>query len=616
MEGRRTGGGLPASHPDGDRAPSAAKEGRKNNAQGKPAPARLSPSGKGFFQRKCPLWLRRRRAAHSPEGQAAARSRLCMEAAHESPIQAVRKPSPGGWPSAEAPAGGETGPSLLRKLLCLKAASSRLKRPPPRGPEASLLYGASPRCGPVAALSRAADPQGESPLRWRPATEPQAPSAAAPQQGGPGRRRRMKPWQMFREAVASRAKKRPVLSGPGQQGREDLTDLGRPAEPGRSPSLARAEGVSGEPPGSLEAGEAGKLLSARPLNVGDTQGAQEGSGGHGSSRHSPEICRVVGDRREAGSRADPLRSPTPEKSQSQMAKDIPEWERLQAWAYALSGRDRAEVAEAAREGQASQQMEGGCPLWAEEEEEEEEPALAELAENPGGQGMLMGIRDFGWLNRELLGGPTSSRKAEAAAEKAHRAPHPEEEASRPGAPGGRSWWKSQGSQSLGTERISTGASFRTSSGREEGCGAALPLQGVSGASPHPGLPREGGLLIPWRVSSPPSVPHGAREPGLPEGLLSPAPGHSLALSENREKEEQGEQQASPEGKPLRPSTATERRPAEPQPEALGAEAKLDTHALRLAAVEIVGAAIDAAAAQLARKEEQELAALGLSKGCP
>ncbi|TFJ98653.1 proto-oncogene vav [Platysternon megacephalum] len=196
-------------------------------------PGGKRPADQAFLRQKIRM-LRKGKGASGWE-PGTARSRLCLEANHESPIQAVRHPGgrAGALGSRQNSVPGSAGSSLLRKLLCFKAASPGQKGwevPPCQGP------GEGTRHRPLATLSRSVEPFGESPLRWRQ-------RADAPSPGGTGSRPwgswAARPWRALRGLIAARAKRG---AGPGgvqmpateaAQGAErDGGDAGTQGDPG------------------------------------------------------------------------------------------------------------------------------------------------------------------------------------------------------------------------------------------------------------------------------------------------------------------------------------------------------------------------------------------------
>ncbi|XP_077174773.1 uncharacterized protein LOC143828316 [Paroedura picta] len=547
-----------------------------------------SPSGKHFFDRKLPSWLRRKGPTDSPQGLVVSRSRLCIEATHESPIQAVRKPTPGmslGLNTEDATQ-EKTGPSLLRKLWCLKATNSKLKKPP-IGAEVSPLQGA--RCRTVAALSRTADPHGESPLRWKPRAETQSPeevgSLSEPEKAETARHQEAswlaKPWRTFRTIMATRAKKGSVLSGnkrnPGATGGKVLS---LPAELETSPATS-ANNPTGEQQDSVVVAEDKTPPSTPPSVVEELCGSREDEGVNGSPQRRLESHR----------RVEAILKPVPKLPAHEghgCCEDHPvlqvasELEGIQNEAgYLPLGR-------ALEPGGAGPEDDG------DEEEEQDWPELsagedlAELAENPGGQGMLMATR--GWSNSEGVGGQKLEGKAAkstgsypnmqgskqntvASAESPREIKHSDE-----------------GVSDVSPDKTCRGSGLFPPAPSANGTRSVVPSYRPSPS--HPTFSQEVDRLAPMGPCPSGEVGRGA------EGSLTCGPDQAAA------RDPAGESSSSSPGSPK-----GELQAATPCPGTTGPEEK-QKHLLYVAAVEIVGAAIDAATEQLAKKRARENAASG------
>ncbi|CAI5780642.1 Hypothetical predicted protein [Podarcis lilfordi] len=512
-----------------------------------------------------------------------------MEATHESPIQAVWKPATRedarGPDSDEESVRGKTGTSLLRKLLCLKT---------PSGPEAAPAQRARVQCGPVAALSRTADPHGESPLKWKPRAKAPIPaeasSIAETVAADPVDRLvgwwATKPWRAFRAMLRSRAKKRSVLPESKRSPKAvEERDIRLPAEPETSP-IARVDGSPRFSPTE------DKTLAS---DVGETQ--EEDEGEHLSSRCGLEIH---------GRTEDDISDPATEREVDELCTFLSEGRRLREESRGLRGvfewrgtchlpgGDGVEAEDVADQAPEL----GDYGYWAEASDGEEQ-ALADLAENPGGQGMLMATRDLGWLNSELLASPVVGSKEKR----------------------GREVSATSNPESRENGRVA-GASRETQHILQEvlhlsSCSVPLPASppGRSDAlepdpydaprahiaeeerAPSPGFPQT--LLTP--LEPPPSFP--PRGQGLQEGPPLSRPCQALAEDGGREVC----QRRGSSGRKLPSPTE------EPEAE-LGEED--DKQRLYQAAVEIVGAAIDAAAEQLAKAAEREQGELGSSREFP
>ncbi|XP_062818497.1 uncharacterized protein LOC134293782 [Anolis carolinensis] len=351
-----------------------------------------------FFKGKCPFWWKKNRATKSAQEEVASKSRLCVEAAHESPIPAVRKPSQregllGRDPSEGSP-GAKPASSLLRKLLCLKDTSSRPKKPT-QGSGASPIYGGNIRCGPVAALSRTADPQGESPLRWKPRSETQHPVEVISNNMETTEATDKaeaswitKPWRTFRTAITSRVQ------------RSNLPRIEKATEDGE-PHIPVKPEASSDSKVDTELSDT-EPKSSKVFPDLENKGSQRVSW-HGLEIHrtaNEDAPEPVVEERKSFSLEESLWEENP------VLKNISEWENLQKQVYNLLGGNGDEVQDTAPE---DEDLEGGgCGYWVDEEDED----LGDLAENPGGQGMLMATRDLGWLSSELLGNSTSWKKNE------------------------------------------------------------------------------------------------------------------------------------------------------------------------------------------------------------
>ncbi|KAL8219921.1 UNVERIFIED_CONTAM: hypothetical protein K2H54_036270 [Gekko kuhli] len=343
------------------------------------------------------------------------RSRLCAEATHESPIQAVRKPTQRdalGLDTEEGSTRDKMGPSLLRKLWCLKATNSNLKKPPLRS-EASPLQ--RPRCGPITALSRTADPHGESPLRWKPRAETQSPeevgSLAEPERAETVHQLDtswlVKPWRTFRTMMATRAKKGSVLSGnernPGAIGRKVLS---LPAELETSPATSATK-PNREQQNNAVAVEDKTPPSTPPSVADELCGSQEDEGANRTPQHRLESHR----------RMEAILKPVPKlpvREENGCCEDNPilevvsELEGIQTEVCYLPGGRKLEAGGAGTEDEGPEQGDNG--YWPELSARED---LAELAENPGGQGMEVNLPSllepcpYGKLERGAEGSPTS-----------------------------------------------------------------------------------------------------------------------------------------------------------------------------------------------------------------
>ncbi|XP_042296461.1 uncharacterized protein LOC121915904 isoform X1 [Sceloporus undulatus] len=591
-------------------------------------PTRESTSGDGFFKR-CPFWWRKERAAKSLQEEAVPKSRLCMETAHESPIPAVRKPAPReetlGWLPGEESAGAKPGSSLLRKLLCLKVSPSRMKEPP-HGLEASPLYRASMGCGPVAALSRTADPQGESPLRWKPRAESHSPAEAtsngaemdmADTTAKPEGSWITKPWRTFRTAITSRVKKRSILPGiESNQGATEDGDLHIPTEQ-ESSSNPKTNTAFGEHMTNRAAIEDQKPSAAFPANVDNAHSIQENKRSQRVSWHGMEIHRTAED-----DTLGPNTEAKEEKStsltleggrweQNLVHKNVSEWDNLQKQVYNLLRGNGAEVEETAREDEDLEQ--GRCAYWVEGLMEEEED-LADLAENPGGQGMLMATRDLRWLSNELLGGPKSWEKEKKVAREIDQAQDSEGKTITEDA--------SDGDQRNGKVPLdlATDMSHITSflfPPPFPGSDPSHVVESLHYDTSGTDTPEEEGTLFPQdgQPLTPLEFPPSSfSTKSLEQGLLSPPPlkPYEMVAEDNEREGQQG--LASPTRKML-PFTQ-EMHQATTWLDATAPGAEVDKQLIYMAAVEIVGATIDAVAVHLAKKEEEEQTESGLNKQAP
>lgn len=319
-----------------------------------------------------------------------------MEDTHESPIQAFRKPALRGRPLAldsdDDSTEGKVGPSLLRKLLCLKAKSSKLHKHH-WGLGASPLSKAGAGCGPVAALSRTADPHGESPLRWKPRAEMQSPpetsSVTEPEKTGcvssPGASCATKPWKSFRALMSSRAKKGSVLPENEQDRRvTEGGDLGLSA----GTPATHMEKSTGEPPRHTVAAGSDEDGICRTQKENESpRTAQPGLEIHGRTGDIAELDSM-----------EELCSLGEEHGRPPEDMDM-----LQRQGSGFSGVSVGDAEGGSTEDQDPDQEDDR--YW-EEAMAGGDQDLADLAENPGGQGMVMGTRDLGWLTREALGGST------------------------------------------------------------------------------------------------------------------------------------------------------------------------------------------------------------------
>ncbi|XP_053257676.1 uncharacterized protein LOC128420171 [Podarcis raffonei] len=549
----------------------------------KPEAGEPYPSERAFFKRRCPFWLKRKGAANPP--QVAPKSRLCMEATHESPIQAVRKPATRedtpGPDSDEESVRGKTGTSLLRKLLCLKKT--------PTGPPASPAQKARVRCGPVAVLSRTADPHGESPLKWKPRAK--APSPAEPSSivetaaADPVDRLVgwwvMKPWRAFRAMLRSRAKKRSVLPESKRSPKAvEERDIRLPAEPETSP-IARVDGSPRFSP--VE----DKTLAS---DMGETQ--EEDEGEHLSSRCGLEVH---------GRAEDDISDPATEREVDELCTFLSEGRRLREESRGLRGifERRGTCHLPGEDGVEAEDVADQAPelgdygYWAEASDGEEQ-ALADLAENPGGQGMLMATRDLGWLNSELLASPVVGPK-EKHGRDVSAASNPKSREN------GRVADASRETQHIHQEVLHLSSCSVPPPASPPGRSDALEADPYDAPRAHIAeeerAPSPGFLLTP--LEPPPSFP--PRGQGLQEGPPPSRPCQALAEDGGREIC----QRRGSSGRKLPLPTE--------EPEA---ELGEDKQRLYLAAVEIVGAAIDAAAEQLAKAADWEQGEMGSSREVP
>ncbi|XP_061452728.1 uncharacterized protein LOC133370428 [Rhineura floridana] len=626
------------AHPTSSCEASTADDVTRNNLISKPSPrfggSTCKPeageqclSGRVFLKRRCPFWRKRKGTANPPQGQEAPKSHLCVEDTHEGPIQAVRKPATWedtrGLASDEESVQGRTGTSLLRKLLCLKATSSRLQKPP-HNPEASPVHRASVRCGPVAALSRTADPPGESPLRWKPGTEVQSPADATsvPETaaGASDTVDRLvglwmaKPWRAFRAMMASRAKKRSALPEDERSHRGvGESDLCPSAQPETSP-VTRVEKALREPPGSFGALEDQNPPSTFPSSMDETYGAEEvDEGGCRSSWHGMGIHGQAGDdisdlvtEREVNEICSFLSEGSGLREENPAPKIISEWEGLRRGAFDLPGGNGVKAEETAMEDEGPVQGDWGS--WVEISGGEDQD-LADLAENPGGQGMVMATRDLGWLNSELLGGPVvglGGQKSEGGID-ASTGSYPETQ-------------RAEGEHmSVGDRDTETKPGLHLTTAMTERGSCLLPLRllqtdrsnVVKSALYDPSGARFPGFLQdPLKpLESPSSFAPRGSEQGIQEGLPTSASQQDLAADA-----EACRQQGSPTGRLPLPPEETEEATA--WLEAAGPEAEQDKRLIYLAAVEIVGTAINKAAEQLGKVAEQEQGELGSRKQVP
>ncbi|XP_033014712.1 uncharacterized protein LOC117052097 [Lacerta agilis] len=567
----------------------------------KPEGGEQYPSGRAFFKGRCPFWMKRKGAANPPQGQVTPKSRLCMEATHESPIQAVRKPATRedarGLDSDEESVRGGNGTSLLRNLLCLKKT--------PGGPEASPAQRARVRCGPVAALSRTADPQGESPLRWKPGAKAQSPAEAssiAETDVADTVDRFVgwwaKPWRAFRAMLRCRAKKRSVLP---ENERSPKAAEGRgirlPAEPETSP-IARVDGSprfsatedktlasdAGETHGPQEEGEGDRLSSRCGLEIHGR--AEDDISDPATEREVDELCTFLSEGRRPG-------------DESRGHRGVFEWR----GACHLPGGNGVEAGDVADRDPEP----GDYGYWAEASDGEQQ-ALADLAENPGGQGMVMATGDLGWLDTEFpaspvvgMGGPKEKRGRDVSA-----ASNPESQAT--GGGNGRVADTGRENQHIRQEVLQHLSSCSvpppaSEPGRSDalkpdpyGAPRAYIAEEEEGET-SPGFPQ----TLPTPLEPSPSFP--PRGQGLPEGPPPPRPcedgGREVC------------QRRGSSGRKLPSSTEEEEEETVPEPGEAG-----DKQRLYLAAVEIVGAAIDAAADQLAKAAEREQGEMGSSREVP
>ncbi|KAH0631584.1 hypothetical protein JD844_005982 [Phrynosoma platyrhinos] len=592
-------------------------------------PTRESTLGNGFFKRRCPFWWRKKRAAKSPKEEAVSKSRLCVEAAHESPIPAVRKPAPReeilGWIPGEESAGAKPGSSLLRKLLCLKVSPSQVKKPP-HGLEASPLYRADSRCGPVAALSRTADPQGESPLRWKPRTESQSPAKATSNGAEvevtdttikPEGSWITKPWRTFRTAITSRVKKRSVLPGiENNHGSTKDGDLHIPTEPETS-SNPMINTTFGEHLSNRAAIEDQKPSVAFPANVDNAHSIQGNKRSQRVSWHGMEIHRMAED-----DAVGPNTEAKEEKSisltlegghweQNLVHKNASEWDNLQKQVYNLLRGNGAEARETVRGDEDLEQ--GGCGFWGEGLAEEEED-LADLAENPGGQGMLMATRDLRWLSNELLGSSKSWETEKKVARETDETQDSEEEKTSAVDASDGGQCNDKAALDLATD-MSHIASFLFPP-PVLGSDTSHVVESLHYDTSGTGTPEEEGtLFLQDRQPLTPLEfpPSSFPTKGSEQGLLNPPPLKTYEMvAVDNEKEGQG--LPSPTRKML--PFAEEMHQATTWMDATAPGAEPDKQLIYMAAVEIVGAAIDAATVHLAKKEEEEQTESGLNKQVP
>lgn len=507
-----------------------------------------------------------------------------METTHESPIQAVRKPTQREalrLNSEEDSAREKTGLSLLRKLWCLKATKPKK---PPLGSEASPLQRA--RCGPVTALSRTADPHGESPLRWKPRAERQSPEEAGslsePEKAETVHQLEAswlaKPWRTFRTKMAARAKKGSILSGnemnPGATGEKVLS---LPAESETSPAT-RANKPIREQQNNAVALEDKTPPSTPPSVADELCGSQDDEGANRSPQHRLENHR----------RMEAILKPVPKlpvceengcREDDPILEVVSQLEGITEDCYLPGGRKLA----AGGSGTEDKGFEhGDNAYWPELSAGED---LAELAENPGGQGMVMATR--GWLTSEGLGGPTVDGKA-AVSTRGHpdtqgigqetgEMKHSDEHASR-ASPG-----KTGRASCFFPSSVATSHHSGTTALQEVATSCPAFSQEVN--LPTPLAPSPCREFERGAESRPPPTPIQTAALG-PPGENSPSPGSPM-----------GQQTPST----TEPNGATS-WPATPGPE--------EKHLIYVAAVEIVEAAIDAAAEQLAKKEERERAGHG------
>ncbi|XP_067318054.1 uncharacterized protein [Anolis sagrei] len=542
-----------------------------------------------FFKGKCPFWWRKNRTTKTAQEEVASKSRLCMEAAHESPIPAVRKPTQRegvlGRDPIEGSPGAKPASSLLRKLLCLKDTSKK----PTQGLGASPIYGGNIRCGPVAALSRTADPQGESPLRWKPRSETQNPVEVISNNMETTDTTTKaetswitKPWRTFRAAITSRVQ------------RSDLPRIEKVTEDGEPP-------IPVKPEASSDSKMDTELLSdmePKPSKAVPDRALLESKGSQRVSWHGLEIHRMA-DEDAVEPIAEERKSLSLEGSlweENPVLKNISEWESLQKQVYNLLGGNGDEVQETAPE---DEDLEGGgCGYWMDDEDEEQ--GLGDLAENPGGQGMLMATRDLGWLSNELLGHSASWKKNE---EKTERGGPTKEESDR---------------KATVVEDGEEGEHTKTIDGQDTNIThidhLLLPLGSNIATSHHETsrthISEDEGTLSPkkWEPItflelSPPSFPTRASE----KGLLPP----KACDSEEREAQPG---QIGVARKLLASSKETTGLATWHNAAGIG-EAQ-DKQLIYRTAAEIVGAAIDAAAGQLAQKEEEDRAESELNETLP
>ncbi|XP_044291372.1 collagen alpha-1(III) chain-like [Varanus komodoensis] len=577
----RMAGSHQPPHCGHNQLPARADEAARNDVLLKPSPGagaptcqggpgRPCPAGRAFLKMKCPLWRRRKSTASALQDQATPRSRLCMEAAHESPIQAVRKSASqgGAWGlgSEEESAPGKAETSLLWRLLCLKATSSR-PQSPPHGLGASPLCRASSSCGPVTALRRTAEPQGESPLRWRSRAAPQSPAEAAslPEPEAEtaeklGGSWTMKPWRALRAVMISRTKRESVL--PGNKGEHATAGEGDPGLPMRpaTPSGAGTDGASGQATAADR-----HAPSAFAPSVDDAHGACEASRElwRGTETHSgvgdsdllgllAELEAKHESRWSALGKSRSEQEPAPESASGH----VPQGLRLRG-----AG---AEAAAMADEGEGR---------WAQEQEQE----LADLAENPGGQGMLMATRDLAWLSREVLGGPAVGQVARHGGGSAASAPEVRERETE------------EGNSARG--------------GGPPGELAPGPATDLSRPGRRPPPPPASGSTAAGTCRRPaPGQPSPSLPPGdLARGFLGGPPSGTPEASGCSQ----------PQGGPAResPPPTREAHGAVGGRDATGPGEECAERLLHRAAAEIVGAAIHRATERLVAEEEEECAGL-------
>ncbi|XP_067413416.1 collagen alpha-2(I) chain-like [Emydura macquarii macquarii] len=589
------------------RVPSAPGSGLLSEHVGT-APPRPSES---VFPRRRIRLLRQGKGALSWE-PGATQSCRSMETNHEHPIPAVRPPASraAALGSGRDSVPGSTGSSLLRKLLCFKAASPGRKVPPCHG------EGAGHR--PIATLSGGVAPLGEAPLRWRQRADSPSPGrrglGATPAPGGARPRDSWgaRPWQALQGLIAARTK-RGVGPSRGQrlateaargaerdggdaETQRGLGELTAPGcdDPGLALSGAEREG---------NAGPKGKRGGGGVVHGG--LGAQEGEGTGPQSAPSLSLEEATDAELGSGWRS-LVEEPAPDVGTAPPPGGAAAAEPAQGQEGA-----RAPVTGLASQGERGQQEPAG-------------PAVEMAAGNPGwGHHEGAGARGSSTASRAVGGRPVACAQGDAPKQRQEQGTTmlaPSTDAAEPRVT------PSQGEPNGHGNRPPPGVSRARKAGSPA---PNLPPAGVSGndalaplteqgAGHHDAAggsdsPRAYPLEQPalGRASLPPAGSawcHGEQDQPEPPASLAPAPAQVGAMDQAEAAGGSGVAQAPgtdgacqpSEGAPPYPPSARVRLACPGG--SVGALEEQGKRLLYAAAAEIVTAAIDAAARQVARKQ--------------